>query len=141
VNKHERAAQRKADLKQIAWLISFHIDQQDWFSAYENIKTYEYLVIRDEEFPADIAAYILYTDAGTHFTGLRSGVRAASRGRGYGVKLYKKLAAKARRQGKTYRTYSASTNIPSLNAHLKAGMKIERITLMEGDFISVHLTT
>ena len=131
--------QREKDLRAIAWMIEYHIDSGDWYSDYDNIKHLDYYVVRDAEF-GDILAYILWTDAGDCIRGLRSGVRRANRGQGLAVRLYKRLKAYAKRQGKPYKTYCALTNIPSLNAHFKAGMKIEKIR-EHSDFTEVHLTT
>jgi GNAT superfamily N-acetyltransferase len=121
-------------------MIQHHIGSGDWYSDYENIKTFDYTVTRDDEFH-DIESYILWTDTGPFIRGLRSGTRVASRGRGLGVALYRRLGRLARRRGKTYKTYSALNNLPSLNAHFKAGMVIERIVPYEGGFTAVHLTT
>lgn len=131
---------READLRQIAWFIGYHIDPTDWYSDYENIKHFDYTVLRDDEF-GDIEAYMLWTDTGAFIRGLRSGVRSASRGRGLAVKLYRRIGALAKRRGKTYKTYCSLANIPSLNAHFKAGMKIEKVVPYEGGFTAVHLTT
>ena len=132
-------AQREKDLRIIAWYIGHHIDAADWYSDYENIKTFDYTLTRDSEFD-DIEAYILWTDTGEFIRGLRSGVRVASRGRGLGVKMYRRMAALARRRGKKYKTYCALTNLPSLNAHMKSGMKIEKVVEYEG-LTAIHLTT
>ena len=131
--------QREKDLRAIAWMIEHHISETDWYSDYENIKTFDYTLTRDDEF-GDIEAYILWTDTGDFIRGLRSGVRVASRGRGLGVALYKRMARLAKRRSKTYKTYCALTNIVSLNAHMKAGMKIEKVVHYEG-LTAIHLTT
>ena len=133
-------AQREKDLRTIAWMVGHHIDSEDWYASYENIKTFDYSLTRDSEF-GDIEAYILWTDTGEFIRGLRSGVRIASRGRGLAVTLYRRLGRLAKRRGKTYKTYCALSNIPSLNAHFKAGMKIEKVVPYEGNFTAIHLTT
>ena len=134
------AKKREADLKTIAWMIGYHIDPNDWYSDYENIKTYQYMVTRDDEF-GDIQAYVLWTDTGAFIRGLRSGTIIAARGRGLASGLYRRLGRLARRRGKLYKTYCSLDNVPSLNAHFKGGMKIEKVVPYVGGFISVHLTT
>ena len=132
---------RENDLKEIAYLIRWHFGSEDPYASYDEISEgYDYLASYDLETEV-LVGYVLYTEHAEHLQGLRSGVRRSHRGCGYGTKLYRRMSSLAKRRSKVYRTYTAASNIPSLNSHLKIGMKIERIWQDVDGQTFVSLTT
>lgn len=76
----------------------------------------------------DIVGYILYKEYDTHIESLRRALTKEARGKGYGLKLTKKLIKVAHQLGKDIYTYVSKTNLPSLNSNLKCGYRIEDIS-------------
>lgn len=123
---------KQSDHEELAYLISHHFSKSDHYATVEGMALAETLVIRDG---GQIVAYLMYEEESTAFVGVRSGVRRSHRGQGLGLKLYRTMVRKAKRAGKTYKTYCSLSNVTSLNAHVRAGMRVERIS----DF--VYLST
>jgi GNAT superfamily N-acetyltransferase len=121
------------DLARLEYLVTHHFGKDDYYADPKNIAETKGLVIRDED--GVIIAYLLYEEDGVGFHGVRSGVVSTERGKGLGVKIYKRMVAKAKKAGVVYDTYCSRDNVASLNSHVKAGMRVTRIS----DF--VHLST
>lgn len=114
------------DSTRIAWLVAHHFGEADHYANETAVEACEALVERDEE--GVIIAYLLYEDDGKALHGQRSGVQSAWRGKGLGMKLYKRMVKMAKRRGRTYQTYTGLNNVTSVNAHVRAGMRVTRIS-------------
>ena len=129
------------EAKRVAWMCSWYFDDDDWSANPETIKKYDLLAELDTE-TGEIISFVLVEENETYLRGKRSGVLRRCRGKGLGVKMFKRMSQLAKKRGKEYKTYSSLTNVRSLNAHFAAGMTIEKVDPPdESGFISVHLTT
>lgn len=133
-------AQKEADYKRIAWMNSWYFGDDDWSSDYDTIREYSYIAEYDSE-TTELIGFVLYEFYNDYVRGLRSGVLRTARGTGVSVRLYKRMIRMARRKDVEYKTYCAHDNIPSINAHIKSGQKIEKIETLSDGFICVHLTS
>jgi len=90
-------------------------------------------------------AYLLYKQRGNGegcIFGFRVGVLTDYRRQRLGLRLTRRVIAKARKLGLTYKTYVLVEKIASLNMHTRAGMKVSRIEPSEyRNAPWVHLTT
>ena len=118
---------------------SHYFGAEDWSAKAENLKDLEYIAYYDIE-TKELTAFVLFQEYPDYVRGLRSGVLRRMRGQGLGKRLYKRMGRLAKMRGKSYKTYTSSDALPSLNAHIKAGMFIEKIE-EHNDKIFVHLTT
>ncbi len=117
-------SKREKDLRRIAYLIFWHFGEDDEYANYDAIKDYDYIV---EERYGDIVAYLVYWDYDSAIEGIRSGTVRDWRRFGLAQKLYERMLATAKGKHKPYWTYTSWDNLASLNAHLRAGMDVERI--------------
>ena len=115
---------REKDLRRIAYLIWWHFGEDDEYASYDDSKNFDYIV---EERYGDIVAYLVYHDYDSAIEGIRSGVVRDWRRNGLAQKLYERMLVFAKKKQKPYWTYTSWDNLASLNAHLRAGMDVERI--------------
>lgn len=116
---------KQNDLKTIADLIYYHFGDEDYYSAYENIKNMDYIAIRDDM--GNIIAYNIHSVHTDNLQGIRSGVLREWRGQGLATQLYRKVKDKARRKEVPYTTYTSHDNIASIRSHIRAGMNVTKI--------------
>lgn len=118
----------EADCEAIAELIKHHFGESDHYARVENVKECSgHIVLRGAETGA-IEGYLIYEDDGRILHGVRSGLIRSERGKGLSLKLYKKMIAFAKRSKKPYQTYTSKDNLHSINSHVRAGMRIVRIS-------------
>ena len=70
-----------------------------------------------------IVGYNLITDRGRYLEGLRIGVHRDYRRAGIAAALLKRSIRAARERGKSYRAYVLASNVPSVNLHVRAGLR------------------
>jgi len=121
----------EADVERITWMCSWHFGGEDWGVESANIRPLEVLAERNDK--GTIVAFVAFKDDGSSLIGRRSGVLRAYRGKGLATKMYRHMTTLARRRGLTYRTYCSAHNLPSLNSHLLAGMRIRKTWYDDGN--------
>jgi predicted GNAT family acetyltransferase len=118
---------RADDIDQIIYLIQWHFGETDHYAQRAAVEECTgYLVERDED--GKVLAYLIYEDDGRALHGQRSGVMSTERGKGLGLKLYKRMVKLAKKKGRAYQTYTSLNNVTSVNAHVRAGMRVTRIS-------------
>ncbi len=121
-------------LKIIALNNSF-FGETDWYSSEKNVtkilngpKHGHFTIRHNNEF----AGYVIYGMYKGYLEGLRSAICEHFRGQGLSRRLYGRMIKLSDALGVPYWTYTAHDNLASINSHLKAGMKIDRIHTSEG---------
>lgn len=110
--------------EKLAWYISHHFDSDEYTTA-EQLEPFEWILAKDGR--GEIIGYLVFEDDGEHLNGIRSGVKRSERGKQIGLKLYRRMLKLAKRRGRVYRTYVYRLNLASINAHVRAGMRITKI--------------
>ena len=111
----------------IATLIGHHFGEEDRYSEVETLQCYCKAIVEYND-EGGIIGYVVYEEDDSGFHGMRSGVHSQHRGKGLGVKMYKRMVQMAKKAGKPYMTYCHYKNMASLNAHVRAGMRVTRIS-------------
>lgn len=117
--------------EKLAWYISHHFEGDEYTTA-EKLEPFEWILAKDGR--GEIIGYLIFEDDGTHLNGVRSGVKRSERGKQIGLKLYRRMLRLAKRRGRAYRTYINRWNLTSINAHVRAGM---RITTIDDEWVYV----
>ena len=115
-----------AYLKEIAQLNSQCFSFSDTYSTQAAIGTaiqagLSTMVLKEGE---EVVAYLISKDCGEYLEIHRIGVSPSAQGKGYGIKMIKKLLKKADRLEKPVYTYVSRSNLVSINAHMRAGFRI-----------------
>lgn len=103
----------------------------DWYSDPENVRVYlshsknGYLLTRHH---GVVVGYFLYEEYQHHFECKRRGVLKIARGKRIGIRLTRRMMQVAKAAGKSYWTYAAVDNLPSINSSIRAGLTVYRIT-------------
>lgn len=97
----------------------------------EFVKDGLYVITRHKGKPVGYALYFEYAE---HIECVRRGVLEEYRGQHFGIRITKRLIARAEQLGKNYWTYAHAGNLPSINSSLKAGMLVYEI---DGDWVQL----